>query len=434
MGYNYSYRHELIDYNMSKFVIQGGQKLHGTVEVAGNKNSALKLMAASLLGDSPSTLSNVPKIRDVQVMEQIIESLGAKVENDGNGTIIIDASGLSTSKPPAELFGRIRASVVLAAPLLVRFGQVEIPRPGGDSIGERILDTHVAMLTSFGAKCSGDFSGYTIRNGGLSPSEVFLEEASVTATEMALMVAASIPGESVIEGAAAEPHVVDLAEMLVKMGAKIEGGGTNIIRVRGRKKLHGVAHKVRPDHIEVGTFAIASAITGGDVKIQGVIPGDLKIILAYLSKMGVRWELKGNTLRVKPSKLEAFQKVFKTRPWPGFPTDLMSPFIVLATQTKGTVLCHDWMYEWRIFFVDHLIGMGADITIADPHRVIVSGPTKLYGELIPSADIRAGAALVLAALAAQGESIVEHTEVIDRGYEAFDKRLAGLGSKIKRVE
>ncbi len=418
---------------MAKFVIQGGQKLEGSVKVAGNKNSALKLMAAALLADSPTTLSNVPKIRDVTVMKEIIKSLGAKVDDDGNGEIVIDPGGLSSSKPDPELFGRIRASVVLAAPLLMRFGKVELPRPGGDSIGERILDTHIAMLTAFGAKCTGDFSGYTIENGALRPSKIFLEEASVTATEMALIVAASLPGESLIEGAAAEPHVVDLSEMLVKMGAKINGSGTNIIRVRGKKRLHGVGHCVRPDHIEVGTFAIAAAVTGGDVKIEGVIPGDLQIILAYLSKMGVLWELKGNTLHVKPSKLEAFQKVFKTRPWPGFPTDLMSPFIVLATQTKGTVLCHDWMYEWRIFFVDHLIGMGADITIADPHRVIVSGPTKLHGELIPSADIRAGAAMVLAALAARGESIIEHAEVIDRGYEVFDKRLEQLGAKIQRV-
>lgn len=418
---------------MAKFVIEGGQKLNGEVQVAGNKNSALKLMAASLLADSPTRLSNVPKIRDVEVMVEIIRDLGAKIENNGNGEIVIDPGGLSSSRPTPELFGRIRASVVLAAPLLARFGEVKLPRPGGDSIGERILDTHIAMLTAFGAKCSGDFSGYTIKNDSLRPSEIFLEEASVTATEMALMVAATLPGETIIEGAAAEPHVVDLAEMLGKMGAGILGAGTNIIRVQGKKKLHGVEHKVRPDHIEVGTFAIASAITNGNVKIKGVIPGDLKIILAYLSKMGVLWELEGNTLHIKPSKLESFQKVFKTRPWPGFPTDLMSPFIVLATQTKGTVLCHDWMYEWRIFFVDHLIGMGADITIADPHRVIVSGPTKLHGELIATTDIRAGAALVLAAISAEGESIIEHAEIIDRGYEDFDKRLTAIGAKIHRV-
>ncbi|HBL52225.1 MAG: UDP-N-acetylglucosamine 1-carboxyvinyltransferase [Candidatus Blackburnbacteria bacterium RIFCSPHIGHO2_02_FULL_39_13] len=420
---------------MAKFIIQGGVKLSGEVKVAGNKNSALKLMVASLLGDSPTTLFNVPQIRDVETMAQLIEGLGAKVTFEGEGVVKIDPTNLNSWQLDWELMGKIRASVVLAAPLVMRFGKVSLPKPGGDSVGERLIDTHISMLTAYGAKCNRDYKGYEITAEKLKPADIFLEEASVTATEMALMVASCIPGETVIEGAAAEPHIVDLAEMLIKMGAKINGAGTNTVRVLGVIKLRGVEHKVRPDHIEVGTFAVAAAITGGDVYIKDSIPEDLKIILAYLGKMGVEYEFSAkDELRIRPSELIAKQRVFKTRPWPGFPTDLISQFIVLSTQTRGIVLCHDWMYEWRIFFVDHLIKMGANIIIADPHRVIVVGPSQLHGQLIPSPDIRAGGALVLAALSGRGESVVEHAEIVDRGYEKFEERLSFLGANIKRVE
>lgn len=418
---------------MASFRIIGGKKLEGEVKAAGNKNSALKLMAASLLSTEPSVLTNVPNIRDAWSMLEIIRDLGGKVGNGKEG-VTIDPGGLSSWKLNKDLVSRLRASVVLAAPLLARFGKVLLPKPGGDSIGERLLDTHIAMLKAFGAKCRQADSVYDVRITRFKPARIFLEEASVTATEMAIILASAIEGESVVEGAACEPHVVDLSEMLTKMGAKIDGVGTNIVRIKGKKNLRGVSHKVRTDHIEVGTFAIAAAITGGDVRIKDVIPGDLKMILAYLTKMGVKWKVEGESvLHIMPSRLWAAQEKFQTRPWPGFPTDLMSPFIVLATQTEGTVLCHDWMYEWRIFFVDHLISMGAKIFIADPHRVIVRGKSLLYGDTIPSADIRAGGALVLAALAAKGESVVEHAEVIDRGYEDFERRLRGLGAGIKRV-
>lgn len=420
---------------MTKLEITGGKRLKGKVRVGGNKNSMFGLMSAALLADSPVKLTNSPAIRDVEIMIQILESLGCKLGRNGDGEVSIDAHGLSSGRPDASLAGRIRGSVVLAAPLLVRFGEVEIPRPSGDSIGERLLDTHINVLSSFGAECAGNNGAYTVRAKKLHAANVFLEEASVTATEMALIVAATIPDETVIEGAATEPHVVDLEEILISMGAKIEGKGSNIVRVEGVKKLKGVKHKVRPEHIEVGTFAIASAITGGDVYIEDALPEDLKMILAYLGKMGVLWEFgRDNTLHIKPSRLVAKQKKFHTRPWPGFPTDLMSPFIVLATQTEGTVLCHDWMYEWRIFFVDHLIDMGASIIIADPHRVIITGSKKLHGDVIPSPDIRAGGALVLAALAAEGQSTVEHAEVIERGYENFAQKLASLGAEIKKIE
>ncbi|MBI2007501.1 MAG: UDP-N-acetylglucosamine 1-carboxyvinyltransferase [Candidatus Blackburnbacteria bacterium] len=419
---------------MARLEIAGGTKLKGKVKVGGNKNSMFGLMSAALLANSSTKLTNSPRIRDVEVMVNILKSLGCRVEYDHNGEVLIDNHGLSSSHPDEELAGRIRGSVVLAAPLLVRFGEVEIPRPSGDSIGERLLDTHINVLSSFGAKTRGNHSSYIVKAEKLHGANIFLEEASVTATEMALITASAISEETIIEGAAAEPHVVDLEEMLLSMGAKIEGKGSNIVRIKGARKLKGVEHRVRPEHIEVGTFAIASAITNGDIEIEDALAEDLKMILAYLSKMGVSWEFKNaNTLHIKPSRLVARQKKFHTRPWPGFPTDLMSQFIVLATQTEGTVLCHDWMYEWRIFFVDHLIDMGANIIIADPHRVIVTGPRKFHGDIIPSPDIRAGGALVLAALAAEGKSTVEHAEVIERGYEDFDGKLRSLGAKIERI-
>lgn len=420
---------------MARLKIVGGEKLKGRVKVGGNKNSVFALMSAALLGNSPTCLTNVPKIRDVEVMVQIFKELGCIVENDNNGTVTIDPRGLASGHTNKDLARKIRGSVVIAAPLLVRFREASIPRPGGDSIGERLLDTHINMLSAFGSECNGENSDYKVRAKKLTAANIFLEEASVTATEMALIVAASIEKETVIEDAAAEPHVTDLCEMLTEMGAKIEGAGTNRIRIWGSASLRGVSHKVRPDHIEVGTFAIAAAITGGEIVIEDVLSEDLKMTLIYLKKMGLEYELDSeNLLRIKPSELVAKQRKFHTRPWPGFPTDLISQFIVLATQTKGSVICHDWMYEWRIFFVDHLIDMGADIIIADPHRVIVNGPKKLHGETIPSPDIRAGGALVLGALAANGESIVEHAEVIDRGFEDFDGKLCNLGAKVERVE
>ncbi len=420
---------------MARLEITGGRKLRGEIRVSGNKNSSFPLMAASLLGDSPTTLNNVPKIRDVEVAVQIIEDLGGKVSWGQDGELTIDPRGLSSWTLNPELTGRIRGSVVLVAPVLARFGKVEFTRPGGDSIGERLLDSHFSVLSSFGAKLSSAASRYKVSAGKLVPGNLFLEKVSVTATEMALTLAAATPGETLIENAGAEPHIVDLAEMLTSMGAKISGAGTNTIEIHGTRNLKGVKHWVRPDHIEVGTFAIAGAITGGDILIHDAKPQDLKMILAYLGKMGVSYEFSGReTLHIKPSKLRASQKEFQTRPWPGFPTDLMSQFIVLATQTEGRVLCHDWMYETRMFFVDYLKAMGGDIVIADPHRVFVSGPSSLHGEVIPSPDIRAGGALVLAALVASGKSIVEHAEVIERGYESFDKKLASLGADIRRID
>lgn len=420
---------------MAKLIIKGGNKLQGEVRVSGNKNSTFPLITAALLTSEPTKLTNIPDIVDLDVLVEILADLGCKIDwNKKTGIMLVNPANLKRWEIKPELGSKLRGAIVLASALLVKFGKAEFPRPGGDPIGARPMGAHLAAMQQFGAECDRGFLGVKLSGDNLKPAQIFLEEASPTATEMAMIVAASLEGETVIDDAAAEPHVVDLADMLIKMGAKIEGAGTSRLKIHGSKNLVGVEHKVRPDHIEVGTFAIAAAITGGKVTITDVIEEDLKITLAYLSRMGVQYQFEKNALVIKPSTLKATQRSFKTRTWPGFPTDMMSQFIVLATQTTGTVLCHDWMYESRMYFVDRLIKMGANILLADPHRVIVIGPSKLHGDLVPTADIRAGGALVLAALVADGESVVEHAEVIDRGYEGFDQKLKSLGADIKRVE
>ncbi|MBL7036495.1 UDP-N-acetylglucosamine 1-carboxyvinyltransferase [Candidatus Microgenomates bacterium] len=417
---------------MARFIIEGGKKLQGEINLSGNKNSALKLIPATLLADSPTTLTNVPNILDVEVMIKILSSLGAKTTFE-KGTLTVDPQGLNSYDPDPALCSRIRASVVLAAPLLARFGKAVVTPPGGDQIGDRLLDTHFTMMEKLGVTIKRENGRFHLNWDRKNTGSIFLEEASVTATEMGLMMASSM-GQSVeILDAAAEPHITDLGEMLISMGAKITGLGTNTISVRGGK-LKGVEHKVMPDHIEGGTFAIASAITGGHVTINDFRSQDYKMALHYFENMGMKFKVHENKLEVFPSKLKANRRKFQTRPWPGFPTDLMSPFIVLATQTEGTILCHDWMYEWRMFFVDDLISMGANIFIADPHRVIVSGPTKLMADRLFSKDIRAGISVVLAAMIAEGTSIIENAEVVRRGYQDLEGRLTSLGASIKRVE
>lgn len=419
---------------MSKFTILGGSKLKGTVKLVGNKNSALKLLPAALLGGSPSTITNLPDIRDVAVMLDLISALGAKVYRPKPSVVTIDPSSLSSYELEPDLSVKIRASVVLAAPLLARFGKAVITPPGGDQIGERLLDTHFTMMKNMGVKIVRENGKYLLNWQKKSAARIFLEESSVTATEMAIMLASSVQGETTIQDAAAEPHVKDLTEFTQKMGAKILGGGTNYLLIKGDKNLKGSEHEVIPDHIEGGTFAIASAITGGSVIIDNYIPEHYEMILHYLGSLGVRYEESGGKLKILPSKLVAQKRKFQTRPWPGFPTDLMSPFIVLATQTQGTVLCHDWMYEWRMFFVDDLISMGASIFIADPHRVIVSGPTKLLADVLYCKDIRAGISIILAALVASGKSTIDNIEMVERGYENLEGRLKALGARIDRVE
>lgn len=416
---------------MSKFIINGGRKLEGKVKVSGSKNSTLKLIPASLLADSPVTLTNVPNIRDVDVMLDLARELGAKVERNGS-EVRIDARSLSKYELDSDLASKVRASIVFAAPLLARFGKAVISLPGGDQIGERVLDTHFSMLKDFGVEMTPQNGKFFLDWKKPNSSNIFLEEASVTATEMALMLGASLKTKIKIEDAASEPHVSDLADFLTKMGAKVDGAGSGVISVVGNSKLLGTSHKIIPDHVDGGTFAIAAAITGGEVEISDFVHDHYKMILNYLGSMGVDYEIKKNSLVIKPSKLVATKRKFQTRPYPGFPTDLMSPFIVLATQTEGTVLCHDWMYEWRVFFVDDLIGMGANIFIADPHRVIVTGKTPLHGDKLFCKDIRAGVSVLLAALCAQDESQIENIEMIERGYERIEERFTSLGADIKK--
>lgn len=416
---------------MSKFVVTGGRRLEGSVRVSGSKNSALKLIPASLLADAPVMLTNVPQIRDVDVMLEIAAKLGAQIEKKGD-EVTIDPSNLKSYILDPELSSRVRASVVFAAPLLIRFGKAVISLPGGDQIGERVLDTHFSMLKEFGVEMIQENGKFLLEWKDRKSPNLFLEEASVTATEMALIMGAGSKSEVKIEDAACEPHVSDLANFLAKMGAKINGVGTNTLNIIGKAKLVGVPHKVIPDHIDGSTFAIAAGITRGQVEIEDFVAEHYQMILHYLKNMGVEFEVGIDTLTVNPSKLSACKRKFQTRPYPGFPTDLMSPFIVLATQTDGTVLCHDWMYEWRVFFVDDLISMGANIFIADPHRVIVTGPTKLHGDRLFCKDIRAGVSILLAALCADGISEIENIEMIERGYEKIEERFASLGADIKR--
>ena len=419
---------------MSKFIIRGENKLEGDVKLAGNKNSALKLIPAALLANSPTTLTNVPVIRDVEVLLQIIEKLGVKVTGKGTNTLTLDPSGLKYIEPDPDLSTRIRASVVLTAPLLAKFGKAVITPPGGDQIGERLLDTHFSMMRQMGVSIEKKDAKYHLEWKKKKNNDIFLEEASVTATEMGIMLGASQEVKTRLEDVALEPHINDLAEMVEKMGATISGVGTNSLVIKGKKTLKGTTHKIVPDHIEGGTMIVASAITQGKIMIHDYIPSHYKMILHYFKNMGVNFREYKDKLEVTPSKLVAKKRKFQTRPWPGFPTDLMSPFIVLATQSEGTILCHDWMYEWRMFFVDDLISMGANIFIADPHRVIVSGPTALSADVLFSKDIRAGMSLILAALAAHGESIIDNVEMVERGYEKLEERLKGLGAEIRRVD
>lgn len=413
---------------MSKFIVTGGNKLEGKIKLSGNKNSALKLIPAALLADSPTTLTNVPDISDVSIMLDLVSRLGAKVTRRDH-EVTIDPAGLNSFDPDPDLSSKFRASVVLAAPLLVRFGRAVVTPPGGDQIGERLLDTHFAMMQRMGVEIKRVDGRFFLNWKKKKTSDIFLDEPSVTATEMGLMMASSLPQGLTIDDAATEPHVTNLAEMLSEMGADITGIGSNVLRIKGGK-LKGVEHKVCPDHIEGGTFAIAAAITGGKIEIEDFHAGRYPMILNYLGYMGVNFREEGSSLVVLPSKLVSSRGKFQTRPWPGFPTDLMSPFIVLATQTDGTVVCHDWMYEWRMFFVDDLISMGAKIFIADPHRVIVSGATPLMSDRLFCKDIRAGISVILAALCAEGRSEIENVEVVGRGYENIDERLRSLGAEI----
>ena len=407
-------------------------KLSGKIKVAGNKNSVLPIMAACLLTEDTCVLENVPNISDVAIMAKLLEICGAKVSGIGTPKLTINCQTVKAVDFPPLLTEKLRASVLLLGPLLSRVSKIKMGYPGGDIIGRRPLDSHIQAIEAFGAKIEEKNDYFMANVAKLNGAQIFLQEASVTATENAIITASLAHGETVIKRAASEPHVVDLCQFLIKMGADISGVGTNVLKITGTKKLFGTTHQIRPDHIEVGTFAILAAVTTGKVEISPIEREDLDMILLTLANFGVNYKIEGNSLIVADGELRSVDKVV-TDVWPGFPTDLMAPMIVLTTQAEGATILHDWMYESRMFFVDKLLSMGAKVVIADPHRVLVYGPTKLRGQRLDTPDIRAGIALVIAALSAQGKSQIDKAELIERGYENIVERLFALGAKIKKI-
>ena len=424
----------------SRFHVTGGSPLRGRIRPAGNKNAALPLIAATLLSDEPSDLVNVPRIRDVQSLLELIQDLGAQVQWTGENALRIDPSSVQSKQLDPRLVARIRASVLLVGPLLARFGTVTLPPPGGDVIGRRRIDTHFLALEQLGAEVTIG-AEFKLDARHLSGADIFLDEPSVTGTENALMAAVRARGRTILRNAASEPHVQDLARGLVSMGARIEGIGTNTLTVEGVEHLHGARLEIGPDHIEVGSFIGLAAVTNGDITIEGVRPEDLRSIFLQFDRLGVRPRLTGDTANVAPNQerrvrpdLGGHVPKIEDGPWPAFPADLTSIAIVVATQCEGLVLIFEKMFESRLFFVDKLVGMGARIVLCDPHRAVIAGPAPLRGGVVDSPDIRAGMAILLAALAAEGDSIIHNIGQIDRGYERIDERLRQLGARIDRQD
>jgi UDP-N-acetylglucosamine 1-carboxyvinyltransferase len=426
---------------MQQFVIEGGHPLNGEVTPGGNKNGILKMMAACLLTDEPVVLHNAPEIADVGVTIEILKKLGAKVEWTAPKTLTVHAENITETRLDRALAQKMRASVTLAGPLLGRCKQVELPAPGGDFIGERRLDTHVMALQKLGVQVDYDRGTFRMRADALTGADILLREASVTATENVLMAAVLAKGATIIRNAASEPHIQDLCNMLVSMGAHIDGIGSNRLTIEGVDKLHGSEARVGADFMEVGSFIGAAAICGGTVRIKDADPQHLDMIALVFERLGVAWDVDAQDiivhanqpLSIVPDIGNRFPTI-KAQFWPGFPPDLMSIAIVVATQSSGAVMFHDWMYESRLFFTDKLVRMGARITLCDPHRALVQGPTSLKGvPFISSPDIRAGMALVLAALAAKGETRIANIGQIDRGYERVEEKLLALGANIRRI-
>lgn len=424
---------------MEKFIIEGGHPLRGEVTPSGNKNAALPLLAACLLTDEPVILRNVPDILDVRTMRALLESLGVEINPIDSHTWQIQAKVIRPADLDPDLTRKIRASILLAGPMTARMGELRLPPPGGDVIGRRRVDTHILALTKLGAKVTYDRYFYFSANG-LTGADILLDEASVTATENAIMACVTAKGKSIIRNAASEPHIQELCHFLNTLGAKIENIGSNTLHITGVDKLHGGEFTIGPDYLEVVSFIGAAAVTHGEIWIRNAGNQYLDMIRLVFGRLGVHWETSGDDifvpskqkLVIEPDLGNAIPEI-SVMPWPSFPTDLMSIALVVATQSKGTVLFHDWMYPSRMFFTDKLVGMGAQIVLCDPHRCIVQGPTELFGEKMESPDIRAGMALVLAALSAKGTSVIRNIGQIDRGYEKVDQKLAALGAKIQRV-
>ena len=426
---------------MEKFVIQGGEPLSGELTAAGNKNAALPILAACLLTEEELLLHRVPRIRDTEAQIALLERLGVESTWVGDNSLRLCAQGVTDVAVDEELSNKIRASFLLAGPLLARFGEARMPPPGGDFIGRRRLDAHLDAFADLGARVDGDrWIELTAPSGGLKACAIFMDEPSVMGTENALMAAALTPGPTTISNAASEPHVQDLARLLAKMGAEVDGIGSNVMTIHGRDRLAGAEHTISPDHIEVGSFMALAAATGGEVRIHDAEPADLLTVRRHFRRLGLTSEIEGNdvivppgqNLQIKADVGDAIPKI-EDGPWPAFPADLTSIALALATQADGEILIFEKMFENRLFFVDKLVAMGARITLCDPHRAIVSGPSRLHGERVESPDIRAGMAMLIAALSADGVSEIGNISQIDRGYEQIDERLRSLGARIERV-
>ena len=424
---------------MYKYIIDGGNPIHGTIRASGNKNAALPCIAASLLTTEPVRLTNVPDIEDVQVMVEILRSLGVRATQEQPNTWVFDSSSLKTSVITPDIAQKIRASILFAGPLLARTGSVTLPPPGGDVIGRRRLDTHFLALEGLGAELHYD-GVFVLKAGTLTGEDLFLDEASVTATENAVMAAVGATGNTTIENAASEPHVQDLCRMLNQMGADISGIGSNILRIRGVDRLRGTTFQLGADFMEVGSFIGLAAVTRGELTIEHAGVANLKMTRIAFNRLGIHWDTDGDTvhvparqkLQIEPDLGGMIPKI-DDGPWPGFPADLTSIITVVATQVEGTILIHEKMFESRMFFVDKLIAMGARIVLCDPHRAVVSGPARLSGSALTSPDVRAGMAMVIAALCAEGQSVIHNVYQIERGYEHLTHRLQSLGAAIERV-
>jgi UDP-N-acetylglucosamine 1-carboxyvinyltransferase len=425
---------------MQRFVIEGRKPLSGSVTASGNKNAALKLLPACILTDEPVILHNLPNIADVRSMIGILRQLGLDIQDLGGGSWRVHARQIASHAVDRQAAMQMRASIVLAGPMLAREGRLELPPPGGDVIGRRRLDTHMLALERLGAQIEGN-DHFSMRAEHLVGADILLDEASVTATENTLMAAVLARGTTVIRNAAGEPHVQDLCHMLNRLGAQIEGIGSNVLTIQGVDRLHGGEFRVGADYIEVGSFIGAAAVTGGQVRIAQADPQHLRMIEMAFNRLGVHWQVDGQDvvvpadqpMRVVPDLGNRIPEI-KAQPWPAFPSDLLSIALVVATQADGTMLFHEWMYENRFFFVDKLVYMGARIVLCDPHRCLVQGPSQLHGEQdrVTSPDIRAGMALVLAALCAHGTTVIRNVGQIDRGYENIEEKLRALGASIRR--
>lgn len=425
---------------MYKYRIEGGFPIKGRIRASGNKNAALPCIAATLLADGLVTLRNIPEIEDVQVMLDILRHLGAIVEAVGPNEWRIDPRTASRTDVAVELSRKIRASILFAGPMLARFGRLTLPPPGGDVIGRRRVDTHLLALEELGARIEID-GVFAFTANKLVGTDIFLDEASVTATENAVMAAVRAAGRTTLRNVASEPHVQDLCRMLVSMGARISGIGSNILEIEGVERLGGCDFSIGPDFMEIGSFIGLAAVTRGEIEIEGVNPDDLRMMRIGFGRLGIRWSVDGGLLtmpagqsmRVVPDLGGQTPKI-DDAPWPGFPPDLTSIMTVVATQVEGMVLIHEKMFESRMFFVDKLIGMGARIVLCDPHRAVVSGPARLSGSELVSPDVRAGMAMVIAALCAEGVSTIKNVYQIERGYERLTERLRSLGARIERLQ